>query len=160
MAKQKLSIQVLTELQWEHDCSGTKMPKDYVPKRLFTDKTANGLTKCVIAWLSLNGWQAERISNTGRWIDDSKIVTDVMGHRKKIGSGKYIPGTGTKGTSDISSIIKGRSVKIEIKIGKDKQSESQKKYESDVIKSGGIYLIVTDFDQFMMWYKSFIESII
>lgn len=157
MAKQKLSLQVLTDLKWQNDCTKTKMRPDYVPKTKFTDSTANGLTKCVIVWLQCNGWQAERISNTGRYIDNSKIVTNIMGHQKKIGSGKFIPGTGTNGTADISATIKGRSVKLEIKIGKDKQSDKQKEYQDNIIKSGGVYEIITDFDQFMMWYKSFIE---
>jgi len=134
------------------------MPKDYVPKTTYTDKTANGLTKCIVHWLNLNGWQAERISTTGRYIDNSKIVTDVLGNRKKIGSGKYIKGSGTNGSADISATIKGRSIKIEVKIGKDRQSEAQKEYQKNIEKAGGIYIIATDFDEFMMWYKAFIEQ--
>lgn len=159
MAKQKLSLQVLTDLKWQLDCSKTQMRPDYVPKTKFTDSTANGLTKCIVVWLQCNGWQAERISNTGRYIDNSKIVDNIMGHKKKIGSGKFIPGSGTNGTADISATIKGRSVKLEVKIGKDRQSDVQKEYQDNIIKAGGIYEIITDFDQFMMWYKSFIEQI-
>ena len=154
----KKSIKTLQDLDWSIRCSQTKMPIAYVPKNKFEDATANGLTKCIITWLSVNGWQAERISNTGRYIDESKIVTDVMGHTKKIGSGKYIKGSGTKGTADISATVKGRSVKIEVKIGKDRQSDVQKKYQADIEKSGGIYFIATDFDYFIMWYKSFTEQ--
>lgn len=156
----KQSLKTLQNLKWHDSCSKTKMPPDYVPKVNYTDKTANGLTKCVCDWINLNGWQAERVSTTGRYIDDSKIVEDVLGNRKKIGTGKYIPGTGTKGSADISAVIKGRPIKIEIKTGKDRQSEHQKKYEQDIIKAGGIYIIATDFDQFMMWYKSFMDSLV
>lgn len=158
MAKQKLSIQTLQDLDWNIRCSNTKMPKDYVPKTTYTDRNANGLTKCIVHWLNLNGWQAERISTTGRYIDNSKIVTDVLGNRKKIGSGKYIKGSGTNGSADISATIKGRSIKIEVKIGKDRQSEAQKEYQKNIEKAGGIYIIATDFDEFMMWYKAFIEQ--
>lgn len=158
MAKQKLSLQVLTELDWSIRCSQTKMRPDYVPKKTYTDKTANGLTKCITDWLNLNGWQGERISTTGRYIDNSKVVTDILGNTKKIGTGKYIKGTGTNGSADISATIKGRSIKIEVKIGKDRQSEAQKEYQKNIEKAGGIYIIATDFDQFMMWYKSFIEQ--
>ena len=154
----KLSIKTLQEMDWSIRCSQTKMPIAYVPKNKFEDATANGLTKCIITWLNINGWQGERISNTGRYIDESKIVTDVMGNAKRIGTGKYIKGSGTKGTADISSIINGKSIKIEVKIGKDRQSEVQKKYQADVERAGGIYFIATDFDYFMMWYKSFIEQ--
>jgi hypothetical protein len=160
MAKQKLSLQVLTDLDWSIRCSQTSMRPDYVPKTVYTDKTANGLTKCIVHWLNLNGWQAERISTTGRYIDNSKIVTDVLGNRKKIGSGKYIKGSGTNGSADISATIKGRSIKIEVKIGKDRQSDAQKKYQEMIEKAGGVYFIATDFDEFMMFYKGIIEQTI
>lgn len=158
MAKTKLSIQVLTDLDWSIRCSQTAMRPDYVAKTVYTDKTANGLTKCIVHWLNLNGWQAERISTTGRYIDNSKVVTDVLGNKKKIGTGKYIKGSGTNGSADISATIKGRSIKIEVKIGKDKQSDAQKKYQEMIEKAGGVYFIATDFDDFMMFYKGIIEQ--
>lgn len=158
MAKQKLSIQTLQDLDWNIRCSNTKMNPDYVIKTKFNDNTANSLTKSIIRWLQLNGWQAERISTTGRYIDNSKIVTDVLGNRKKIGSGKYIKGSGTNGSADISATIKGRSIKIEVKIGKDRQSDAQKEYQKNIEKAGGIYIISSDFDEFIMWYKAFIEE--
>ncbi len=160
MPKIKLSLQTLTDLDWSIRCSQTSMRPDYVPKTTYTDKTANGLTKCIVHWLNLNGWQAERISTTGRYIDNSKIVTDVLGNRKKIGSGKYIKGSGTNGSADISATIKGRSIKIEVKIGKDRQSDAQKKYQEMIEKAGGVYFIATDFDEFMMFYKGIIEQTI
>ena len=155
----KNSIKVLQDLIWQLECvKYPRMPKEYVAKKTYTDKTANGLTKCIIDWIKANGYQAERISNTGRYIDNSKIVTDSMGFQKKIGSGQYIKGTGTNGTADISATIKGRSIKCEVKIGKDRQSEAQKKYQEDIEKAGGIYIIVKDFDEFMNFYKKFIET--
>jgi hypothetical protein len=129
------------------------MHPDCIPRPVYSDKTANGLTKMVIDWITLNGGQAERISNMGRYIDSSKVVTNVLGQRIKIGSGKFIPGAGTNGTADISAIIKGKSVKIEIKM-KDKQSEAQKKYQESVEMAGGIYYIVRSFDDFMEKYIS------
>lgn len=127
------------------------MHPDCIPRPVYSDKTANGLTKMVIDWITLNGGQAERISNMGRYIDSSKVVTNVLGQRMKIGSGKFIPGAGTNGTADISAIIKGKSVKIEVKM-KDKQSEAQKKYQESVERAGGIYYIVRSFDDFMEKY--------
>ena len=155
----KNSIKVLQDLIWQLECvKYPRMPKEYVAKRKYTDANANGLTKCIIDWIKANGYQAERISNTGRYIDNSKIVTDSMGFQKKIGSGQYIKGTGTNGTADISATIKGRSIKLEVKIGADRQSEAQKKYQADIERAGGIYIIVKDFDEFMNFYKKFIET--
>lgn len=158
MKKQKESIKVLTELDYETRCSQTKMPKEYVPKKSFSDNTANGLEKCIVLWCKLNGWLCERVKNTGRYIDESKIVTDFMGNTKRIGTGKFIKGTGTNGTADCRAIIKGRSISFEVKIGRDVQSDAQKEYQLNVEKSGGLYFIVKDFDNFIEIYKGIIEG--
>ena len=125
------------------------MPLDYIPLYKYTDKTANGLTRCIIDYLEFNGCQAERISTTGRMVDNTKTFTNVIGITKQIGSKKWIKGSGTKGSADISATINGKSVKIEVKIGKDRQSEHQKKYQESIEKSGGIYLIAKSFEDFI-----------
>ena len=123
--------------------------------RKYTDKTANGLTKCIIDWVTMSGYQAERISSMGRMIDNRETYTDVVGRTKTIGSTKWIPGSSTKGTADISATIKGRSIKIEVKIGKDRQSDAQKAYQLQVEKAGGVYIIVKTFEDFYNWYQTF-----
>ena len=128
-------------------------PEHAIPVPKYSDKTANGLTKCVIDFLNLSGHQAERISSMGRMIDKSQRVTDILGRERTIGSMQYIKGTSTNGTADISSIINGLSIKIEIKIGADKQSQAQKIYQQATENSGGIYLITKTFDEFMEQYK-------
>lgn len=134
------------------------MPDHGIPQPKYTDKTANGLTKMIIEFLQLKGHQAERISTTGRYIDNTKIVSDVLGHKKQIGSGEWIKGTSTKGSADVSATIQGRSVKIEIKIGRDRQSKAQVDYMIAINKAGGIYVIAKDFDQFYRWYEILFEN--
>jgi hypothetical protein len=151
-------LQQLTELDWQIRCANTRMRPDYVAKKIYLDKTANALTHAIISWINLNGYQAERISTTGRYVDNSKIVTDVLGNRKKIGSGKYIKGTGTNGSADISATIKGKSIKIEVKIGKDKQSEAQIKYQQMIEKAGGVYFIAKNFDEFYGFYITLVKD--
>lgn len=150
-------LQQLTELDWKIRCSESRMPPEYIVRTKYTDKTANGLTKAIVKWINLNGYQAERISTSGRWVDNSKVVTDVLGNRKKIGSGKYIKGSGTKGSADISATIKGRSIKIEVKIGKDRQSELQIEYQKAIERAGGIYFIAKDFDSFYQFYSTLVQ---
>ncbi len=119
----------------------------------YTDRTANGLTKCIIDFLRLKGHQAERVVVMGRYLDNSKIVTDVTGRLHRIGTGKWIPGSMQRGSADISAVINGRAVKIEVKIGRDRQSEAQKAYQQQVEAAGGIYFVATTFDQFFKWYN-------
>ena len=153
----KPSLKQLSDIQHAYACSRTKMPTEYVVRTKYTDATANGLTKCVIDYINFSGGQAERISNTGRYIDESRIVTDVLGNRKKIGSGKYIKGQGTNGTADISATFKGKSIKIEIKM-KDKQSEVQKEYQQAIERAGGIYFICHTFDEFLEKFNTFVNQ--
>ena len=122
----------------------------------YTDKTANGLTRMINDWLNLSGWQSERISNTGRFIDNRKIVTDCVGRQRMIGSSRWIPGTGTNGTADISATVAGHSVKIEVKIGRDRQSEAQKEYQRKIEAVGGKYVIAHTFEGFLDWYDGFL----
>lgn len=127
-------------------------PPQWLAPRKYRDDSANGLTRCIIHFLTFKGHQAERINNTGRPIDQRKTFTDVIGRTQTIGSMKWIPGTGTRGTADISATIAGRSVKIEIKQS-DRQSQAQKEYQQQVEVAGGIYIIVRSFEEFHEWYN-------
>ena len=128
-------------------------PEYALPKKSFNDNSTNGLTKCVIDFLNYSGHQAERISSSGRWIVDKGSVK----------GGYFIPGTGTKGTADISATIKPHwnnwaiPVKAEVKFGKDRQSDVQKEYEQHIQAAGGVYIIVRDFDSFVEWYDKFMN---
>lgn len=118
----------------------------------YTDKTANGLTRCIIDFLRFEGWQAERINCTGRMLDGRKVVKDVTGFSRTIGSVKWLPTSGQRGTADISATIKGLSVKIEVKIGRDVMSDYQREYRDQVQRAGGKYWLVSSFDEFMSFY--------
>jgi hypothetical protein len=135
------------------------VPKYALSAPKFEDKTANGLTKCIIEFLQLSNHQAERINTMGRPIDNRKQVTDVIGRTKTIGSMTWGKSTATKGSADISATIQGRSVKIEVKIGADRQSEDQKVYQANIEKSGGKYWIAKNFDDFIKKYDDFLESL-
>lgn len=130
-----------------------------MPVKKYNLSTSNGLTQAVIAWVQAHGYQAERISTTGRPIDRSKVVTDVVGFKRRIGSIEWIPGTQTRGSADISCSIplKGSngfavSVKIEIKINKDRLSIHQKKYGEQIEIAGGVYLVVRTLSDLFDWW--------
>jgi len=126
-------------------------PQDYIMKRKYTDSTANGLTKAICDWINLHGYQAERINTMG--VARTKYRTDGS-----VAGIQWTKGTSTAGSADISATIKGRSVKIEVKIGKDRQSEAQKKYQEMIERAGGTYIIAKDFDSFVEWYENFIQN--
>jgi hypothetical protein len=126
-------------------------PQDYIPKTMYKDSTANGLTRAICDYINYNGYQAERINTMGTAREKKTTAGKVIGVT-------WTKGTSTAGSADISATIKGRSVKIEVKIGKDRQSEAQKRYQENIEKAGGTYIIAKDFDSFVEWYNQFIQS--
>lgn len=135
----------------------TKYPNNaYIPLSNWKDDSANGLTQCITAFLNFSGWQAERINTMGVYREGKKIQ---VGENTRQLKGKWTPSTSTKGSSDISATIKGRSVKIEVKYGKDKQSEVQKRYQESVEQAGGIYYIARTFDEFIEFYDKLLADL-
>ena len=108
-------------------------------KKYYRDDTANGLTQCIIDYIRLYGGQAERINTTGIPIETPNGV-------------KWRTSNTTRGSADISATIRGRSVKIEIKIGRDRQSNYQKAYQKEIEDAGGLYYIARNFTAFVDWY--------
>lgn len=134
------------------------IPDKVMVAQPYRDNTANGLTKCIIDYIRFTGGQAERISTTGRPIDRRTTYTDVIGRTRVVGSIEWIPGTSTNGSADISATICGKSVKIEVKIGRDRLSEAQKQYQRDIEAAGGMYFIAKDFSEFIVWYAANFEG--
>ncbi len=109
----------------------------HLAPRLFKDNSANELTKAIVAYINLNGGFASRINSTGVF-------------RPKLG--KYIPGSQRKGIADVFGTFEGLSLQIEVKFGRDRQSDKQKEVERDQMKAGGLYFIARNFTEFKDWF--------
>lgn len=142
----------------ENERKHPNTPPKYLAKSKYRDDTANGLTKCIIDFIRLNGGQAERINATGVPIDTRREVTDILGHRRTIGSVTWRPSGATVGSADISATVGGRSVKIEVKVGRDRQSEAQKQYQASIEAAGDLYFLANDFTDFVAWYHQNLEK--
>lgn len=120
----------------------------------WSDKTANGLTKMIVAFLDYSGHYANRINTQGQAIVTEvsryNVVTDRLDTSKKITG--YRKGTTKKGTPDIDAIISGKPAKIEVKIGKYRVSPAQLKQMLKIEQAGGLYYIAKDFTGFYNWY--------
>lgn len=114
-------------------------------------KPSNRLTNQIVDFFKLLGHQAERINTMGVMRDNRKVVTDVLGNRKMIGSTEWTRGGTTPGSADISATVYGMAVKIEVKIGRDSQSKKQAEYQQAVEQAGGIYYVAKDFQSFYEW---------
>lgn len=120
----------------------------------YEDKTANGLTKCIIEFLTFKGHYANRISTQGQAKARDVQRFDIFsGQLKTIGKTiEWTKGSTRKGTPDVDAIINGKPVKIEVKIGKDSMSKEQRAEQVKIQKSGGYYFIARDMQTFYDWY--------
>lgn len=105
--------------------------------RIFRDDSLNGLTQCIVKYIVLCGDFATRINNQGTW-------------SKKLNS--FIPGTSRRRLADVMATYNELSLHIEVKVGKDLQSEAQKKLQFGVIRSGGHYYLAHNFTEFKKWF--------
>ena len=105
----------------------------------YNDTTSNGLTGAIIDFIIFSGGDANRINAQGQL-------------RKIKGSMTWTHGNTRKGTADVHAIYKGRHISIEIKIGKDKQSDAQIKEAERIRQAGGLYFVARDMDSFMQWW--------
>ena len=102
-------------------------------------ETANAITANVIRVINMTPKAvAYRINNMGVW--DAKINAYRLAHTQK-------------GIADVDAIYKGQAIKIEIKSGRDKQSDHQKAYQQEIERAGGIYIIIRSTDEFLYFWK-------
>lgn len=120
--------------------SNGEFPGRYFKPTMPKITTANGLTDYICKFLNWQGHHANRINVQGRKIGD-----------------KWIRSSTRKGTADIHAIIAGRSVSIEIKVGKDRPSPEQLKEQEAIRAAGGIYEFIHTPEQFLMMYDTLLS---
>jgi hypothetical protein len=106
----------------------------------YTDKTSNGLTKCICDWIKFHGGDAQRVNTTG-------MMRKINGQMKWTHSGSR------RGSADIHAIVAGRAVSIEIKIGRDQLSGQQLSEKLRIEAAGGLYFVARNMDEFTRWYE-------
>ena len=126
--------------------------------------TANGMTKAVVYFIKAHNLNAERVNTMGIPVDDRKIVTDTVGFQRMIGSIGYRPTTARKGSADIHASIPligsngfAVSCKFEIKTVHDRVSPDQVSYGEEVKRSGGVYVVIRSFEQFLEWWDGNVD---
>lgn len=122
-----------------------KARKKDVVKKYYSDATAPGLEKMIIIYTFLKGHHAEKVTSMGRQILDN-------------GNPVFVRNNNTTGQADLSLIVKGKAIKVEVKCKwtKDRyQNQAQKRYQKKVESAGGIYLIIRDFAQFKYWFDNY-----
>lgn len=134
VTKRKATQKKITEIQLDE----RGVPFEVIKQPLITKEIhdTNGITKLIVDYVHLiypKSSTFQRISSEGKW-------------RPGIG---YIPSE-NKGMSDAEGMVNGKFLSLELKIGKDKQRDSQIKRQMKVENDGGIYYLCkwTDFETF------------
>jgi hypothetical protein len=133
VTKRKAVQKRITELQTDERGVPFEVTKQPLVTKSVTD--TNAITKLIVDYL--------------RYVYGSNSI------RRISSEGKYRVGIGyirseNKGMSDIEGIVNGKFLSLELKIGKDKQRDSQKARQIEVENDGGIYYLCKwiDFETF------------
>lgn len=142
-----MTLKQLADAIYERERSlRPNIPSYAIPRKTFNDRTANGLTKAIKAYFDYKGIFCQRTGNEGRYRPGDSVV-DVVG-RTRLMKGTWLPGL-NNGQGDLTAIVGGKYVSIEVKIGKDYQSDKQKEFEAQIKAAGGEYYIVKSWNNFL-----------
>ena len=115
------------------------IPQECRTRTKFVEHTANGLTRAIVAHLTMHGHFASRVNSTG-----------VYDWRR----GLYRTTSQRRGLADITAVINGRSVQLEIKAGSDRPRADQMKVRAEVQAAGGVYEFVHTFAEYIAIYNA------
>ena len=153
----KEALKYLSELELNYKkLQYPNYPETYFKLETYSDANEKGIKKSIDSFFKFTGTgKMGSVTSTGRYINDSKMVTDVLGRQRTVGTGKWVKSSQTAGISDTICMFKGGTYFIEIKAGKDRMRESQKKFEESLNKfGGGNYVVVHTFLDFLNFYNS------
>ncbi len=141
---ESLAIKELQQLHLiDQQKKNPNFPSSYLVKLKPDTKTANGLTSAIVKYIDLKGGFASRINSGG--VYDQKL-------------GMHRHGTTKKGFSDVQGCYNGIALYVEVKIGRDRQSDYQKEFQKKITASGGLYFIAKDFESFHFWFNNIVTK--
>jgi hypothetical protein len=147
-----MTLKDLTEARFQYDLAKhPNVPEHGRYRKVYSDKTANGLTLAILDFCTIQGIMCQRTGSEGRFRNGATVV-DVIGRTRQM-KGMWLPGHNV-GQGDLQIVLKGRIYSIEVKIGRDTQSEVQKEFQSRLERAGGIYVIVKSWEDFYYRFKS------
>lgn len=119
------------------------VPEHALFKTKYSEKTANALTKAIHDLITFDGGFITRVNVQGQYSEKLKTWTKS---------------TTKRGMSDLVAVVNGKFLAVEVKIGKDRQSNFQKEVSKQINQSGGNYVIANSFTEFAKWYNLVIKG--
>lgn len=137
----------------------TKVLKMANPMQTFYSKTnhrqylSKFIESVIIKMLKDIGADPVKVQDTGKYIDRSRTVTDVLGRKRTIGSGEWVKDKTVKpGRADVRCFFNGKMYNLEVKVGADRLSDAQKKEQVRAATNGEEYVIIKTIDDFLDIY--------
>lgn len=153
------NLRNLSKLQAMEEPKQYNMPEKYTKnlgKKKKKQSPTNALTDAIVKYIRLNGGMAARINTQGQY-REGKVVDSGLGFEVRE-KGKWTTSGSTKGMPDVTACVLGRFLGIEVKYGRDTQSDGQFLIQQAVEASGGTYYIAKDFDSFRKWFDNWITQ--
>jgi len=166
----RTTLKKLYSMKWQDNClrhPNTETRLIATPKPYEIKKTSQ-LEKAICDYVNLSGYKAERVHVQGRQLTPERVTYNtITGKRQTIDKAKYVPGTGTKGSADISCTCRDKqglvmSLRIEVKnqYTHDTVRPDQIKYKDEHEAAGGTYIIVRSITDFVEWWEENVKRII
>lgn len=131
------SLKILSEMAWNYSVrKNPSVPDEARHRYKYSDRDANSLTRCIVDFINFSGGTATRINSQGQY--------DALLKRWRKGMTR-------KGTPDVIGVLNGKSLNVEVKVGKDKMSLEQWQVKTDIENAGGYYHVAKNFQDFYEW---------
>jgi hypothetical protein len=138
----------------------------YVKPKYPSCSTANGIQSLITNYLTWMGHFANRTNNQGQARKKEVEKFNIMsGKLEKITIGvQYTKSHSQKGMQDVDCNLVhpkhpyGIPWKIEVKAGKDKLSDDQRKFAARVTKTGAVHSVVTSDESFFSQYDGLMQD--
>lgn len=121
------------------------------PAKKKKQSPANALTSAVVQYCKLLGCATARINTTG-------IYDERSGSWRFSGSTLGVEDVDVTVPIKIAGVSVGLKVAVEVKIGRDKQSDDQKKRQAEMQRVGAHYIIAKTFEEFKKEFDDIIYS--
>lgn len=117
----------------------------YTPKTKVPDvNTANGMASYIIDHAGWTGNYANRINVMGRQVGGFTKTRSG----KTFDDRKFIKSSTKRGTPDLDLLINGTSIKPEIKINSDTESDKQQEQAAKIKRAGGVAVVFRSIDDY------------
>ena len=138
---------------------GSKTPYPLSVKDYFYSNTGHReylskfIESVIMKILKADGYDPIKAPDSGKRIDKRKVVIDVIGRSRIIGSAQWVKDSKVMpGRADIKCFFNGKMYNLEVKVGNDRMSQAQIRERERCAEHGEEYVIIRTVEDFLGLY--------